>query len=263
MKTGSGYGPRLGSAMLFLALITAALRAAAGESGAITLTMTGGAVPPGGLIALRLSLAETATPPSSLVVKCTFDTSRLSVHEAVPATATGNKAFAYRQTDSGLVALFYGGDEALRSGELAILYLEAAAGATTGSVSMAAGASSASDSEPRALAVTLATSPISIAPLEDPHSADTNTNGRIDLSELLRVIQLYNAGGFGCDAAEEDGYTPGGSDQGCTPHTLDYLREDWHFNLSELLRCIQFFNSFKGAYHADATGEDGYAPGLE
>jgi len=42
------------------------------------------------------------------------------------------------------------------------------------------------------------------------------------------------------------------------PHNADQ-NGDWQISLSELLRVIQFFNF--GAYHCDAQGEDGYAPG--
>jgi hypothetical protein len=42
-----------------------------------------------------------------------------------------------------------------------------------------------------------------------PHSADRDGDWRIAMSELLRVIQFYNAHGYHCDAATEDGYAPG------------------------------------------------------
>lgn len=42
------------------------------------------------------------------------------------------------------------------------------------------------------------------------HDADTNTNNVLDLSEVLRIIQLHNAGGYArCDEpATEDGFCP-------------------------------------------------------
>jgi len=93
------------------------------------------------------------------------------------------------------------------------------------------------------------------------HTADQNGDNRINLSELLRVIQLYNSGGYHCDAAGEDGYAPGPGDQTCAPHGSDYNPQDWLIGLSELLRIIQFYNS--GGYHycpEDAT-EDGFCTG--
>jgi hypothetical protein len=97
------------------------------------------------------------------------------------------------------------------------------------------------------------------------HSADQDENWRINLSELLRVIQLFNSGGFHCDAAGEDGYAPGaGVDQSCTPHSSDYNPQDWQVSLSELLRLIQFFNSasFSPCPNAAPPTEDGFCTGL-
>jgi hypothetical protein len=95
------------------------------------------------------------------------------------------------------------------------------------------------------------------------HSADRNGDGQINLSELLRVIQLFNYLGYHCDAGTEDGYAPGlDGDHTCNYHASDYNPKDWVINLSELLRLIQFFNM--GGYHPcpeDPESEDGYCPG--
>lgn len=92
------------------------------------------------------------------------------------------------------------------------------------------------------------------------HTADRNRNGKIELSELLRLIQHYNAGEFHCDAASEDGYALGTGNRDCTPHNSDYAPQDWRINLSEMLRAIQLFTS--GAYHdCPNASEDGYCPG--
>jgi len=83
-----------------------------------------------------------------------------------------------------------------------------------------------------------------LAPLANEHSADfLLPKGKIDLSELLRVIQLYNADGLHCDPSSEDGYAVYGGDVSCAPHALDYLPQDWTIGLSELLRCIQLYNA--------------------
>ena len=93
-----------------------------------------------------------------------------------------------------------------------------------------------------------------------PHSADQNGDNQINLSELLRVIQFFNSGGYHCNPQGEDGYAPGPGDQSCTPHASDYNPQDWTISLSELLRLIQFFNI--GRYHpCPGVGEDGYCPG--
>ncbi|MGC8739496.1 MAG: C1 family peptidase [Candidatus Hydrogenedens sp.] len=92
------------------------------------------------------------------------------------------------------------------------------------------------------------------------HSADKNNDGIIDLSELLRVIQLFNLGSYHCQTNSEDGYAPGdGIDYDCLPHTSDYKPQDWKFDLSELLRLIQIFNS-GGYYYCPGLGEDNYCP---
>jgi len=93
------------------------------------------------------------------------------------------------------------------------------------------------------------------------HSADTDKDWTINLSELLRVIQFFNMGGYHCDPSnEEDGYAGGyDGDHSCTPHDSDYNGKDWMINLSELLRLIQFFNM--GGYHPCPGIEDNYCAG--
>lgn len=89
------------------------------------------------------------------------------------------------------------------------------------------------------------------------HSADSNTNQVIDLTELLRGIQIYNAGQYWCDASTEDGYTIIPAQRECTPHDSDYRNgADWRISLTEMLRLIQFFNV--GGYVASDSTEDGY-----
>jgi len=94
------------------------------------------------------------------------------------------------------------------------------------------------------------------------HAGDTNADGALDLSELLRVILFYNVDRFGCAVpanSTEDGYDPGGTTQDCPPHSADYLpAPDWRFSLSELLRVIQFFQI--GGVDACAESEDGFCP---
>jgi formylglycine-generating enzyme required for sulfatase activity len=89
------------------------------------------------------------------------------------------------------------------------------------------------------------------------HSADTTGNWKISLTELLRGIQFYNAGGLHCQAGTEDGHAPGPGLSSCASHDSDYAPQDWRITLTELLRLIQFFNA--GAYSVCADTEDGYA----
>lgn len=95
------------------------------------------------------------------------------------------------------------------------------------------------------------------------HSGDANVNARIELTELLRVIQLYNsASGFSCGGGE-DGFQLGPSGGfGCPPHAADYegVNPNWRISLSELLRVVQIYNV--GAYFPCGNlSEDGFCPG--
>jgi len=91
------------------------------------------------------------------------------------------------------------------------------------------------------------------------HAADTDADGSLSLSELLRIIQFYNAPQMHCDLTAEDGYAPGPGLDYCAPHSADYAPQDWAFNLSELLRVIQLYNA--STYHPCQSGEDGFCPG--
>lgn len=81
------------------------------------------------------------------------------------------------------------------------------------------------------------------------HSADTNGSRRIDLSELLRILQLHAAGGYDCAtnaAQSEDGYLLAGlgtSASTCRPHASDYRDgANGLIDLTETLRAIQLYN---------------------
>lgn len=94
-----------------------------------------------------------------------------------------------------------------------------------------------------------------------PHSADTVQDGHIDLSELLRVVQIYNSSEYHCDATGEDGFGVGAGLHNCSPHSSDYAAQDWAVSLSELLRLIQFYNA--DGYHESSSTEDGFGPGRD
>ncbi len=74
------------------------------------------------------------------------------------------------------------------------------------------------------------------------HAVDTDGDGLVKLSELLRAVQLFNADRYGCEDATEDSYAPNDLDESCKPHDMDYAPQDWIIKLSELLRVVQFFN---------------------
>lgn len=92
------------------------------------------------------------------------------------------------------------------------------------------------------------------------HTADTNGDFQLTLSELLRAVQFYNQQGLRCaTTATEDGYVPATSgDTTCAPHALDYNPQDWHISLSELLRLIYFYNVHEYYYCTRENSEDGF-----
>ncbi|HPO15508.1 MAG TPA: right-handed parallel beta-helix repeat-containing protein [Candidatus Hydrogenedentes bacterium] len=96
----------------------------------------------------------------------------------------------------------------------------------------------------------------------DYHTADTNRDYQIGLSELLRAIQLFNSLSFHCDLRGEDGFGLGTGDIYCCTHTSDYNPQDWQISLSELLRLVQFYNSAGYRYCPGEGSEDGFCPGV-
>ena len=88
------------------------------------------------------------------------------------------------------------------------------------------------------------------------HTADTNGNDRIDMEELLRVIQLFWAGQYSVAPAgtTEDGYQPGPGSREGLAHDADYAPQDWRISVVELMRVIQLYHL--GSYHPCPDGED-------
>jgi parallel beta-helix repeat protein len=89
------------------------------------------------------------------------------------------------------------------------------------------------------------------------HTADRNGDRVINLSELLRVIQLFAQGGLRCSTTAEDGFDSGVLPRDCTPHAADYNPQDWRIRLNELLRVIQLYNAER--YVPSPGNEDGFA----
>ncbi|MCX8065280.1 MAG: hypothetical protein N3G21_08940 [Candidatus Hydrogenedentes bacterium] len=94
------------------------------------------------------------------------------------------------------------------------------------------------------------------------HRMDTNKDFKVQLGELLRVIQFFNSGSYSCPVTEvitEDGYIPGNSGfTSCEPHDLDYVPQDWVISLDEILRAIQYFNSAYYYWCPNENTEDGF-----
>jgi hypothetical protein len=99
------------------------------------------------------------------------------------------------------------------------------------------------------------------------HSADHDGDRRLNLTEVLRVIQLYNARDYGCvvpPGASEDGFAPGAVGKPipgqCYGHASDFRGGDGVISLSELLRSIQIFNAGGYAWCPSGNTEDDYCP---
>ena len=98
------------------------------------------------------------------------------------------------------------------------------------------------------------------------YSSDTNGDKVVSLSEVVRVVQLFGAGGYTCLALpgeSEDGYEPLGAkgNFSCAlPHAADVSgAPDGVISLSELLRVIQFFST-GGIEFCEGLSEDDFCP---
>jgi len=97
--------------------------------------------------------------------------------------------------------------------------------------------------------------------VQQPHSLDTDGDFKVELTELLRVIQFYNYREYSCAPSwltTEDGYVPGNrGDRSCQPHASDYNPQDWSISFEEILRAIQIFNS-PSYYWCPGQGKDNF-----
>lgn len=110
------------------------------------------------------------------------------------------------------------------------------------------------------------------------HSADTDGDNRLGLSELLRVIELYNTrfgtmrtGRYLIGSESTDGFDPDSTSSEAVVlernHTAD-TDQDGRLSLPELLRVIELYNTRSGttrtgAYRAASQTADGFEPEAE
>ncbi len=90
---------------------------------------------------------------------------------------------------------------------------------------------------------------------------DLNRDEVVSLSELLRLVQLFNFASYGCSADTEDKYAPSSPDYDCTPHSSDYAPQDWMIKLNELLRAVQFYNANGYYLCTESDDADSYCVG--
>ena len=120
--------------------------------------------------------------------------------------------------------------------------------------------------------------PLLVDPAATHHTADLNRDGKINLSELLRLIELYNTrnqstrtGRYTVGTDTPDGFTtdptqPASVDLALPRYHLADTNRDGRISLSELLRIIELYNTRTGStrtgsYHRAAGTVDGFAPG--
>lgn len=173
------------------------------------------------------------------------------------AAAASGRGVACRITGQSCQCVVYGSSDGLPEGDLIRILLRSETSAATLTISGVEGA------DPTAVFKAVSGggfTPVQWGGSYIPHKADLNGDWRVSLSELLRVIQIYNLGGYSCRADSEDGYWPEpGGEQTCAPHDADYAPQDWQITLNEVLRIVQFFNS--GGYGRRSGSEDGFMAG--
>ncbi len=121
-------------------------------------------------------------------------------------------------------------------------------------------------------------SPLTIEQAPPFHSADTDGDSALSLTELLRVIELYNTrngtvrtGAYRVLNGTEDGFSSDATVTGGQTVTLARYHsgdsnQDGRLDLTELLRVIELYNYRSGtvrtgAYHPATGTEDGFASG--
>jgi len=104
---------------------------------------------------------------------------------------------------------------------------------------------------------TAADDPCPVYPTGGAHTGDLDCDQAFGLDDILRMIQLFNAGRFRCAPGEDDAYGLGAGDTlDCTRHDADFAAPAFELSLSELLRALQLFNL--GGAVPCAEGEDGF-----
>ena len=209
-------------------------------------------------------VAPEAQPPATLVLQFAYPETTLEILEVVaaPALEQNDKALDYELDADKISMAVFGGTAPVSSGALLYLKMRVKPAAEVASVLPVLNSSShGADSAAEYATVLVTSGNVRVIDTPEKHSADTEADWKITLVELMRVVQLYNAREYHCDAAGQDGYETGSGDQSCTPHNSDYADADWQISFSELLRMIQLYNAPFRMYHADSTSEDGFAPG--
>lgn len=214
---------------------------------------------------VRIPIEFTNSTPqiTTLSIKWQLNTKQFSIVDVVhPSTLQNGKKIVSSKIGNQLTLIVYGGGEPIDNGTICEVIIMLSGGLPAGAnVSLSGIKADGADAQALPQRLSVQEGKIIIKNLSNYHSADTSKNWAIELSELLRVIQFFNAREYHCEQGSEDGYAPFSGNRNCSPHSADYQPQDWKIQLNELLRIIQFFNFPAGSYHPQEGTEDGYAPG--
>ncbi len=216
-----------------------------------------------GVFRLLLNWNDNNSNISTLIIRWNCGISNVLPIEAENLIKTGTeKKMMYFVTGTQVNIIVFGGTQPIPDGEIASVIVQATAPLPNNSQIPITGVTlEGADNKALPQNVSVNAGKIIVKNNDEFHSADTNKDWSISLQEVLRVVQLFNARGYHCQAGTEDGYALFEGSTNCTPHKSDYAPQDWKIRLNELLRIIQFFNYPGGSYHPDENGEDKYAPG--
>lgn len=191
-----------------------------------------------------------------------YDTAAVIINSvgAGPAAVNAGKTLSSATPATGRLRVLISGlnENVIANGTVAVLSIVVRPGATGAQTGLALASVVLSSPAGTAVPVTPISGTITIGQPQ-PHSADTNRDWIISLSETLRVVQLFRLGQYSCLSGTEDGYAPGIGPRDCVPHDSDYVpAPNWEIDFSELLRLIQFFNA--QGYERKLDTEDGFSP---
>ncbi len=256
---------RMASTLLSHLLGWACLVAPGGAAFAASLSLGSAVTQPSQDFSLPLVLTHSeAEPVAAIQCDVTFDPSRFTLTgaSATQLLTDAGKQLQTSELSAGRwrIVAFGFNQNIIPAGQVASILFTTAAGVPAGENLIPLENPILSNTNGQPIPVTTSPATVTIG-LPSFHSADTNQNLVIDLNELLRGIQLFNAGEFFCQPGSEDGYGLFSGTRDCSPHSSDYKNgADWRINLTELLRLIQFFN-LRG-YVPSSTTEDGFDPAV-
>ena len=215
------------------------------------------------VVKVPISFTNSTPEISTITLKWTTNIKNISIVEvSAPSNFQSDKKFVYNKTGNQLNLVIYGGNGPIQNGVICEVVLLLSENLPEGTnIQLSGITAEGADAQALPQKISVSNGKITVKKITNYHSADTTKSWSIDLTELLRVIQLYNAREYHCERGTEDGYAPFSGDRNCTPHRSDYQPQDWKIQLNELLRTIQFFNFPGGSYHPAEGTEDGYAPG--